>query len=48
MNNKNEKRMLIDTTKDKEEINKQKKKLVWNTTKRKQKRIKSYLQNQLL
>ena len=48
MNNKNEKRMLIDTTKDKEEINKQKKKLVLNKTKRKQKRIKSYLQNQLL
>ena len=40
--------MLIDTTKDKEEINKQKKKLVLNKTKRKQKRIKSYLQNQLL
>lgn len=48
MNNKNEKRMLINTTKNKEEINKQKKKLVWNTTKRKQKRIKNNLQNQLL
>lgn len=48
MNNKNEKRMFTDTAKNKEEINKQKKKLVWNTTKRKQKRIKSYLQNQLL
>lgn len=48
MNNRNEKRMLIDTAKNKEEINKQKKKLVWNTTKRKQKRIKNNLQNQLL
>lgn len=48
MNNKNEKRMFTDTAKNKEEINKQKKKLVWNTTKRKQKRIKNNLQNQLL
>lgn len=35
MNNKNEKRMFTDTAKNKEEINKQKMKLVWNTTKRK-------------
>lgn len=48
MNNKNEKIMFTDTAKNKEEINKQKKKLVWNTTKRKQKRIKNNLQNQLL